>query len=146
VPYAYRIFPDIGLVVTRGIGTVSGAELVAHARALAADPRHDPANKHLIDLTDASRAQVGTDDFVVLKSLLPFSPESRRAAVAPSDLMFGMVRMAMSIAEVESDLNSPVRSMAEASAFLSIPRIEQYAGLAREQPDWLFDSSSERPG
>jgi hypothetical protein len=58
MPGAYTINLALSLVLSRGWGVVTDRELLAHVRALTADPRFAPHFHQLADLRDVTDFEV----------------------------------------------------------------------------------------
>ena len=82
MPVGYTIDLARSLVLSRGWGVVTDREILAHARALTADPRFERSFHQLADLREVTDARV--TDFAnkqMLVRLNPFGAGARRAMV-----------------------------------------------------------------
>jgi len=136
MPVSYRIDITAALVLSRGRGVVTGAELVAHARALAADPRFHPALHQVFDLRDATRGEVDRATILQLASLSPFGQGARRAIVVPGDLAYGLSRMFEIFRDPLPDEIRVCRSLTEACAWLGLSHETPWEAAAQRPPDW----------
>jgi len=93
MPGAYTINLALSLVLSRGWGVVTDRELLAHVRALTADPRFAPHFHQLADLRDVTDFEVTASTIREMAKLNPFGAGARRALVITSGEVFGMVRM-----------------------------------------------------
>src|SRR5439155_21230590 len=116
-------------------GVVTGAELIAHAHALAADPRFHPALRQLSDLREATLDQVETATIAQVASLSPFGQGSHRAIVVPGDLAYGLSRMFEILREPVPDEIHVCRSLTEACTWLGVSQ-ETYEEAVQRPPDW----------
>jgi hypothetical protein len=94
VPSAYTILPVHSLVITRGWGTLTDRDIIAHAPALAADALFAPRFCQLIDLRDIVLMDVTTAGIQQLVEANPFGAGARRAVVVGDDVVvYGMARV-----------------------------------------------------
>jgi hypothetical protein len=93
MPSAYTIDQTRSIVLSRGWGIITDRELLAHTRALAADPRFAPHFCQLADLRDITHLQVTGVTIRQLARLSPFEAGARRALVGSTDAVYGMARM-----------------------------------------------------
>lgn len=94
MPVVYTIDLARSLVLSRGWGVVTDCELLAHARALTADPRFARNFHQLADLREVTDARITeSTNKQMLVRLNPFGAGARRAMVVTCDVAFGMARM-----------------------------------------------------
>ena len=94
MPGAYTIDLARSLVLSRGWGgVVTDRELLAHVRALTADPRFAQHFHQLTDLREVTDFEVTASTIREMARLNPFGAGARRALVVTSHEVFGMVRM-----------------------------------------------------
>lgn len=93
MPGGYLIDQTRLIVLSRAWGVLKDSELVAHARALAADPRFAPYLNQLSDFRDVTDFQVTAATIRELVALSPFGAGSRRAFVMGADVGLGLARM-----------------------------------------------------
>jgi len=90
---SYLIDSTRNIVFSRAWGILTDDELLWHSRTLRADPRFDPAFRQVGSFLELSEVRVTAEGVRTLAQLNPFNRDSRRAVVAPSDLVFGLTRM-----------------------------------------------------
>ena len=77
--------------------TISGvftlADGLAHQEKLLKDPDFDPSFSQLIDFTQVTKLELGTEEVRRLAQRSIFSCDARRAILVGSDLAFGLARM-----------------------------------------------------
>lgn len=93
MPFAFTIELSRRLVLSRGWGVLTDRELVAHVRALAADPRFRPDLHQLCDFVDVTDVKVTAAGVREMTGLNPFGAGARRALAVSSDVAYGMARM-----------------------------------------------------
>lgn len=93
MPFEYTIDLPRSIVLSRGWGALTDGELVAHARALAVDPRFKPHFRQICSFLEVSDVQVTAAGIREMTLLNPFGAGARRALVVKSDVAFGMARM-----------------------------------------------------
>ncbi|MGQ0649264.1 MAG: hypothetical protein ACT4P7_17060 [Gemmatimonadaceae bacterium] len=143
MPASYHIDPSLGLVYSRGWGTLVPGELFAHARALGTDPRFDPLFSQLADFHDVARFSVSSADVRKLTMLNPFRAGARRAIVASADWVFGMARMyELTLGQPDGDVHV-FRDPARAVRWLGLS--EDWVLPPPDRFDALFDMSDTAP-
>lgn len=120
MPAVFVVVPEYSVVLTRGWGNLTGAELHAHARALAACPEFQPAFRQLADLRGVRTLVASTDDVRKLADLNPFVPRARRAVLAATDVVFGMARMYQSHLDGPGDSLRVCRHLEDALRWLDL--------------------------
>ncbi len=93
MPGTFTIVEARSLVLSRGWGVITEQELLEHVTALRADPRFKPHFHQLGDLRDATGYAGTTATIRRMAQLSPFGSGSRRAVVAGTDVIYGMMRM-----------------------------------------------------
>ena len=95
MPLRFWIDHEKDLVVTTAEGEVTAADLMDHARALAATP--DRPTRELVDLSERAEIPVPTDAVRQMARFLADAdantPGSRVALVAKTDALYGMLRL-----------------------------------------------------
>jgi hypothetical protein len=122
MPIESRIDPGRRLVVTVAEGTLTGDEVRANQRSLDADPAFDPGYDHLFDLSGVSELRVPSDQLRELAAVTLFEPGSRRAVVAPEDVMGALVRRYGSLRDLSDEALRVFRTLREALAWLGHDR------------------------
>ncbi len=79
--------------MSTGAGVFTMAEALAHQEKLLKDPDFSRGFSQLLDLTQVSKLDFGTEDLRVLAERNIFSPDSRRGILVSSDFLFGVARM-----------------------------------------------------
>jgi hypothetical protein len=93
VPFHSKIDHERKLIVTVGTGSVSVDEILEYHIQLRRDPTFDPKFNQLIDLTKVSRFPLSAADIQRIAQDRFLGPSSRRAFVAQSTHIFGLLRM-----------------------------------------------------
>jgi hypothetical protein len=124
MPVEYEIDARRQLIRTRCIGLVTPAEVLAHLRALEADPRlPDPLDV----LLDFSRLTTFPDHAQVhsvareVRALRAKIPWRNLAIVAPGDLAFGIARMFEMISEPSFRATMVFRALPDAERWIEKP-------------------------
>jgi hypothetical protein len=120
MPGSYTIDPARSLVLTRGWDLVMEREILAHVRALIADPRFARNFHQLIDLRDVTNVQFTASTVRELVRLNPFGAGARRAVVVTNDVVFGMARMYQILSDESPDELQIFRKMDDALQWLGI--------------------------
>lgn len=108
-----------GLVTTRLEGRITGSEVKAHQRGLEADPDFDPDFDHLFDLSRVETFQISVEQIRAIASVSVFSSSSRRAVVAPKDVLYGLSRMYEGFRDISEEEIRVFRSREEALVWLA---------------------------
>ena len=103
MPGGYIIHSARSLVLSRAWDVLTGADLIRHARILAADPGFQPHFSQLCDMRDVTEIRADAAGIRELAALNPFGAGSRRALVVASDVVFGMARMYQILTEPSPD-------------------------------------------
>jgi hypothetical protein len=110
MPCEYVIDKQRRLVISTGSDRFTFSEAKAHQEKLIADPDFNREFNQLIDLRAVTLFELTVEETRTIAMRNPFSPQSRRALVASSPHVFGMLRLAMAHHEM-------IRGASEASAF-----------------------------
>ncbi len=89
----YKIDKERRLVISTASGVLAMADVLAHRERLFNDPDYDPNFSQLMDFTPVTQFCIEPGEIRSLAQTMVFSADSRRAIVAPSDLLFGFARM-----------------------------------------------------
>lgn len=103
MPAAYKIDKEKRLVLTTAWGALSFSDAVAHKDKLLGDPDFERTYSQIIDLTQITEFLLSNEDVRAFAKFSVFSPESRRAIIAPGDLKFGMARMFATLRELQGE-------------------------------------------
>lgn len=129
MPITIQIVRELDLVISRATGELTTEELLRHHKDLAGHVHFDPRLRHLGDVREA----VVAPDYDALRRVAhsdPFHGEARRALLVPDDLHFALGRQyAAHIQAEKSEGFRPVRTLAEAAAWLQIAEDELAAAL-----------------
>jgi hypothetical protein len=120
MPYSFVIDPEHRLVISAAWGILRGEELVAHARALKAEPGFEPSFAQVADLRGITEVLVGSAGLLSLARHNPFGAGSRRAVIVATDVVFGMARMYGLMSDDTPDELRVFREEAEALEWLGI--------------------------
>jgi hypothetical protein len=123
MPSSYEIDVAIRLVRARLWGVVTFPDLKSNRLRMMEDPAFKPDFSQLTDLSDATKIAMTPAEIREFARLLPFTPDSRRAIVAPSDAAFGLARM-FGIYREEIVSNDPLR------VFRNFKDAEDWLGLS----------------
>ena len=94
MPARYRIDKFLGVVFSTGEGVITAEDILTHGQRLRVDPDFDPSYNQLIDIRDAIKLGITTEDIPEIVALEDiFSEQCRRAIVAETNFMFAMGRM-----------------------------------------------------
>lgn len=94
MPADYAIDVEQRLVLTTFTGAVTLDDVMGLIARLRSDSRFEPTFSELVDLSGASAVHLGHAEFQRLGSLDPFSRDSKRAFLVPSQgAVFGVTRM-----------------------------------------------------
>ncbi len=124
MPISYEIDTRLGLIRTTAMGVLTDADLVAHKRALASDPRIKPGMRELSDVRGVEQLEVtlaGIGTFVSMDAEPAAMPDDYRLAiVASTDVVFGMARLYQQRTDEELKRVGIFRTMEEAAAWLGL--------------------------
>ena len=105
MPACYTIDGARRLVISRGVGYLTEAELLAHQRQLQHDPAFVPTFRQLWDLTAGTGGQITAAGVRTLAAVTVFQPGTRRAIVVPGLLAYGLARLFQLWRSVQGALN-----------------------------------------
>jgi len=128
MPIAYTIDPVRSIVLSRAWGVVTDRDLLAHVRALAADPRFKPHFNQLYDCRGVTDVEVSSSGIKDLAKLNPFGVGARRAVVVNRDITYGMARMYQMTREPSTD---------ELEVFRDWDSALEWLGIAHEKAEVL---------
>jgi hypothetical protein len=117
--YSYKIDKERRLVIASIWDMIDKESVLEFRRALIADPDFNPEFNQLAEYQTNTKLEITSQEVDELRLSDPFSPRSRRAFVAHSDLLYGYVRMYSSLMEANGFDNIKVfRSMEEAEMWI----------------------------
>jgi len=136
MPCAYTIDLARSLVLSLGWGVLTDRELLAHVRALTADPRFARDFRQLADLRDVTDVQITASTIREMVGLNPFGAGARRAVVVTNDVVFGMARMYQILSDESLDELRIFRKMDDALQWLWIAdaKAELLSALSQAPP------------
>ena len=120
MPAEYKIDTLSGVVFSLAHGILTDHDAFSHQNKLRKDPDFNPSFSQLFDFVNVGQVLLSTEAIHHLAERNPFGPGSKRAFVAPSDLMYGLSRMfEVLITDHQNEL-SVFRDMQEAHLHLSL--------------------------
>jgi hypothetical protein len=136
MPAGFVINEKRSIVLSRGWGVLTDRDVLAHVRALAADPRFKPRFAQLTDFRDVTRIEITNVVIGTVAELSPFGAGSRRAMVVGSEVAYGLARMFQLHRSNSPEDLLVFRDMAPALEWLGIadPKAELLAGLFHVPP------------
>jgi hypothetical protein len=121
MPTSYRIDERLGMIFSSASGVVTDDDLRGHQRAVLADPGFDPRFSQIWDFQGVEDVEVSNEALRALAESKSYSAESKRAVVAPRDVVYGMARMFQMLHEEAPEAFRVFRTPAEARAWLGLP-------------------------
>lgn len=118
MPKSFTVDIPNRLVISTYAGRLTFQDVIDQWNAIRAHPDFDPSFSYLTDLSELTEYLISTPEVRELARITdPFSPRSKRVVVAPSDHIFGVVRMYEMSSESHPNL-VVFRTMNEANEFL----------------------------
>jgi hypothetical protein len=93
VPVSYEIDKKRHLVVCTVTGVCSADDVLGFHQEILKNCDFDPSFSQLVDGTGITRSEISPEQMRFVAERSPFSPNSRRAFVADSDLGFALLRV-----------------------------------------------------
>jgi hypothetical protein len=93
MPVRHAIDDERALLHTVFQGEFTDDDIRAHLAELRANPRFHRWMRELVDLREVNEVSVSSRLLSASAHWLLHAPEARRAALAPTDLLFGLARM-----------------------------------------------------
>jgi hypothetical protein len=123
MPITHKI--DVGrrIVLTRAFGIVTDSELFEYHTNLPSDPDFDPSFNLLSDFTEVTKWDVQSRTVHRIASIRLFGDSSLRAIVASSDVIFGHVRMFLTLRDIDPKNLRVFRDLNEARKWLGLDKI-----------------------
>lgn len=103
MPAYFKIDKERRLVMSTWSDVVTRAEAFAHQENLRKHPDFGPSFSQLVDLSHATRMEFTREDVERFARASIFSPNSRRAILAPANLVFGLARMFEILRDTEGE-------------------------------------------
>lgn len=120
MPAEYKIDKALGIVFSLAYGTINDDEAYSHQDKLRKDHDFDPSFSQLADFTKVTLVDLSADAIHHLAERNPFGLGSKRAFVAPMNLMYGLARMFQMLTDDHPDELTVFRDMQEARKYLSL--------------------------
>ena len=125
MPIDYEIIEDKKLVLAKGVGTISGKDVIGHLEDLSKDDRYIAPMKKLIDYRLVDGITILSDEastIAQLKSKLSAAFKGEKCAfVSPEDLTYGLSRVHQALIDSCFDLSTEVfRNVEEATGWLEV--------------------------
>lgn len=118
MPVETVIDPERRLVTTQVTGHATAAEILAAQEKLRTDSAFDSKYHHLFDLSGAEGVDVAQGDVQSIAAVALFDPGSRRAVVAPANVLYGLSRMYQAFRDLADKQMQIFRTREEALAWL----------------------------
>ena len=93
MPVFLNIYKERRLVMSTVSGVVTIADALAHRENLRKHPDFEPSFSQLVDLSNVTKIEFSREDVERFAQDTIFSLNSRRAAVATGDVVYGFARM-----------------------------------------------------
>ena len=93
MPLATSFYRDRRLIITRGWGHITLADMRAYQQELVQRPEFDPTWAHVFDARDAIQFDMSSEEIRHLAATSVLAPAARRAMVATDLATFGFFRM-----------------------------------------------------
>jgi hypothetical protein len=103
MPFATSFYVDRRLMITRGWGHITLAEVRAYQQELGQRPEFDPTWAHVFDGRDTIQFDLASDEIRQLAETSVLAPCARRAMVATDRAIFGLFRMYGTLFELHVD-------------------------------------------
>jgi hypothetical protein len=120
MPSDYEIDLDKQILLGRVWGVWTMQDVNEFRERAASDPDFSAQMAQLVDLADVTDIDLAVRDMVALGSSTPLGSQARRAYVAPSSAVFGMIRAYQATADEAGTHTRVFRSMKEARAWLGL--------------------------
>ena len=121
MPADYTIDTSQKMVFSKAFGIMTDEDIYAHQNKLRDDPDFDPGFSQLVDCTGVTKADdLSTDAIYELARRHLFGAESKRAFVAPTKLLYGLIRMFQILTNDYPDELLVCKDMAEAHMYLKL--------------------------
>ena len=104
MPAFYKIDKERRLVLSTASGVFSRTDAQGHMERLVKDPDFDPSFSQISDFTQVTEFSISVEEIQELARRSVFSPQSRRAFIAPTDLAYGLGRMYEMLRENEGEM------------------------------------------
>jgi hypothetical protein len=116
----YTIDLKRGIVLSKAVGKLLGADLLENLTRLSADPDFRSDLNQMADFREVTALEISTDDMKELAAKTPFGAGSRRAIVVNSQLAYGLSKIYRSMVEGESTEIKVFKDYSQACQWLGI--------------------------
>jgi hypothetical protein len=120
MPARYRIDPERRMILSTGTGVMTDEDLRDHQRRLRSDPAFDRSFDQLWDLQEVTLVEVTSATLRELAQARSFDPGTKRAVVAPEDVVYGMARMFQTLHDEAPEELNVFRTLEEAKDWLGL--------------------------
>jgi hypothetical protein len=121
MPADYTIDKSQRMVFSKADGIMTDEDVYAHQEKLRDDPDFDPGFSQLVDCTKVTKADdLSTDAIYELARRHLFGAESKRAFVAPQNLVYGLIRMFQILTNDYPDELLVCKDLTEARKYLKL--------------------------
>jgi hypothetical protein len=103
MPLATSFYLDRRLIITRGWGHITLADMRAYQQELVQRPEFDPTWAHVFDARNAIQFDMSSEETRQLAATSVLAPSARRAMVATDLATFGFFRMYGTLFELQVD-------------------------------------------
>ena len=103
MPFVTSFYRDRRLIITRGWGHITLADMRAYQQELVQRPEFDPTWAHVFDAEDAVQFEMSSEEVRQLAATSVLAPSARRAMVATDLATFGFFRMYGTLFELQVD-------------------------------------------
>jgi hypothetical protein len=103
MPLATSFYLDRRLIITRGRGHITLADMRAYQQELVQRPEFDPTWAHVFDAEDAVQFDMSREEVRQLAATSVLAPSARRAMVTTDLATFGFFRMYGTLFELQVD-------------------------------------------
>jgi hypothetical protein len=120
MPASYQIDTDRRIILSSASGKLTDQDLREHQRAVLADPDFEPTLNQLWDLQQVEQLDISTAAIRDLANSRSYAAETKRAVVAPRDVLYGTARMFQTLHEEAPEDFQVFRDVGEAKGWLGI--------------------------
>jgi hypothetical protein len=120
MPVTYHIDKINKIVFVNATGEFAAEDFRIHRRGLADDPDFDPHYGVLFDLRSITEFRLSSAEIREFALSNIFHKRARRAYLAPTKAVYGMIRMFSLRSDFDSDVIQIFRDMAEARRWLAL--------------------------
>jgi len=130
MPAEFTIYPQWGVVMSRGSGVFTHADFLDHMSRLLADPKFNPDFNQIVDCRAIAKMELTSDQIADLAGKSIFGVRSRRAFVVSHEVQYGLARMFATYREIKAGQ--------EVMVFQEMPAALSWLGLSA---DLISDST-----